>query len=602
MPTIGQIVVDLQAQNATFLIGVKECQASLRNLENSAKANQAAMEGMNRAMDIVGSAAMGFLGAFSVERLAGFVEAQIDVIDHSDRMAQALGAPVDIIEGLGSAAFVKAGIEADAFNGDLERMTKNIADLAIKGGSAEKMLEKFGINANQLHGLRVDEQFLAIAEAISKISNRSDAAAASVALFGRSGAELLPVFEGGAAAIERSVEDARSMGTALGEIDSKNVAQAAEQIREMEEAFKGLSNEIISDIAPVLAEFFKEAIKDIRFVKDQLSGHTAANDLAAESDDLYKGLDANYQQLQSLRHDAYKLFTKGQDVSSVIAPDAAASPEKQLADQRALQGVLQERAKLEEQMLEVHLKQHGASSALIKNNQAGLKVFQDATAAAGANADKLEAKIKGQAAAQKGAAKEAAKNDRELDAALGTLLEHSLTPEEKLGQTIGTLNAGLAAGKISWDQYAEAAKHAMDEAAKNAEEAARAQKEASGKAEHAAEEVDPALKYRRELAEYQDMLNQKLISKEDYDKLAAKAGGELSHSLRRSESMHTDDLNQKATSENWNSRLRIGDTNVKDETSKRQLEENKKQTFYQGEMYRFQRDQHDKAASGIVDF
>lgn len=85
--------------------------------------------------------------------------------------------------------FANAGKSAEDIGPVFGKMAKS-----LQGGSADETIRKLGINLDELKKKTPAEQFRALGTAINAVQDPSQKAAASMEIFGRSGAELLSLF------------------------------------------------------------------------------------------------------------------------------------------------------------------------------------------------------------------------------------------------------------------------------------------------------------------------------------------------------------------------------------------------------------------------
>ncbi len=85
--------------------------------------------------------------------------------------------------------FANAGKSAEDLGPVLGKMAKT-----LQGGSADDTIKKLGINLEELKRKTPAEQFRTLGAAINSVQNPSEKAAASMEVFGRSGAEMLALF------------------------------------------------------------------------------------------------------------------------------------------------------------------------------------------------------------------------------------------------------------------------------------------------------------------------------------------------------------------------------------------------------------------------
>ena len=97
-------------------------------------------------------------------------------------------------------AFKRAGISAEASGAMISKMQRNVADAALgKTGGAEKALSALGLDSKELAMMSSNQMLLTIGEALGKIGNDAQRASIAMTIFGKSGAQMLSVFNNPAA-------------------------------------------------------------------------------------------------------------------------------------------------------------------------------------------------------------------------------------------------------------------------------------------------------------------------------------------------------------------------------------------------------------------
>ena len=91
-------------------------------------------------------------------------------------------------------AFKNAGMSAEQVGPTINRMQKAMTGVNEEGQSTSQAFSFLHLQMEDLKKLSTVEQFQAISEAIQKIPTPAARAAAAMGIFGRSGAELLPLF------------------------------------------------------------------------------------------------------------------------------------------------------------------------------------------------------------------------------------------------------------------------------------------------------------------------------------------------------------------------------------------------------------------------
>jgi phage-related protein len=111
-----------------------------------------------------------------------------------------------------------------------------------------------GLNIQQLQTLSPEQQFLQMAQAISKVQDPSRQAALAMELFGRSGTQLLPMLQQGEAGIEALIAEARRLGIVMSEEDAKAAAEFTDAMNRLSSVFKGIATQVASVITPILTK------------------------------------------------------------------------------------------------------------------------------------------------------------------------------------------------------------------------------------------------------------------------------------------------------------------------------------------------------------
>lgn len=153
-------------------------------------------------------------------------------------------------------AFAARQVDVDqsALATSLKKMQVSLSQATTGGKAQIETLNALGLEIKQLRALDPDKQFEAIAEQISRIKDPADRTRAAVELFGRAGADLLPMFEKGAAGIREARDAAKEFGQSLTEADLEKFRQADDALDAMKESARGLSTALTLELIPDFVE------------------------------------------------------------------------------------------------------------------------------------------------------------------------------------------------------------------------------------------------------------------------------------------------------------------------------------------------------------
>ena len=174
---------------------------------------------------------------------------------HIVKEAATMGMGASQLQGLQRQLAV-VGIEAEQTAGLFAGMGKNVADAAGGHGRAAPAFKQLGIDAKSLLALPVDEQFKAIADAVSQLPPGAQQASAALHIFGGEGAKLLPILQKGGAGIQAFIDNAKKTGAVLSDSQLHAAAAAQKAWKESKVAimsvWDGLVNRATLIAAPII--------------------------------------------------------------------------------------------------------------------------------------------------------------------------------------------------------------------------------------------------------------------------------------------------------------------------------------------------------------
>lgn len=140
-----------------------------------------------------------------------------------DAMAKASARTGITAESLSELAYAAelSGSDLSTLENSIRRMQKNLAEAANGSSSAAETLTQLGLSIADLQGKSPDAQFKLIADRLSQIQSPALRAALAMKIFGKTGAQLLPLIQDGAAGIEALQKEARDLGLTMSSEDAK---------------------------------------------------------------------------------------------------------------------------------------------------------------------------------------------------------------------------------------------------------------------------------------------------------------------------------------------------------------------------------------------
>jgi hypothetical protein len=165
-------------------------------------------------------------------------------VEQLGNLADQLGVSFEFIQVLEESAN-RSGVSVDTLAGSMTRLQKTLAGADEESKSAQAALSRLGISIDELNGLSQEDQITLVGDRISSIEDPAKRTAAAVALFGKSGATLLPFFNN----LGPAADDIERLGGSLSEIDRGRIDDFGDGIDQLRIASSRLGDLLILPFA-----------------------------------------------------------------------------------------------------------------------------------------------------------------------------------------------------------------------------------------------------------------------------------------------------------------------------------------------------------------
>lgn len=252
---IGHLRASLSANHVAFESDLKKAREAV----------QKHASGMEKAMFTVGKqfdsviGKIGKLGTLAstvaVGGFAALVAKQIDAASSLEKFAQSTGVSVEFLSSLTLAAKL-ADTSLESIGKSIEKLSKNMKDAGEESGDAKEAFAMLGISIKNQDGTLkdADKIFMEIADKFSKLPDGAEKTALAMRMFGKSGAELIPVLNMGAAGIKEMQDRAEEMGLTISTETAKQAAYLKDQIDTLKLSGEGFARTIGLAIVPQINE------------------------------------------------------------------------------------------------------------------------------------------------------------------------------------------------------------------------------------------------------------------------------------------------------------------------------------------------------------
>lgn len=213
---------------------------------------------MSSALGSVKTFVAGLGVAFSVGAFVAFVKNAKDVVDATADMAQGLGTTVERLTSLQAVART-AGGNNELVSKSLVKMGRSVDEFAQGLPAASKAFSDLGVKLEDLNGKDVVEQFAIISQAFQRTEDPTKRLNASISIFGRGVAALLPTLNSvGEIGFGGMIEKARTLAQVIRDDDVTAIQSLNDKLDDAKTSLDVVGAAFVAGFAPG----FEKAIDD----------------------------------------------------------------------------------------------------------------------------------------------------------------------------------------------------------------------------------------------------------------------------------------------------------------------------------------------------
>lgn len=260
---LAKLVVKLEAQTAQYDENLKRAQKELRALRKSA-------DEASKSAGFLTGAVKGFIAAFTVDRILAVAKATIDWADNLNDLSERVGVSTENLSRLSYAAKL-SGSDLDSLKTGLVQLSKT----TISGSNAEA-LQALGVSAKDATGelKKPIDLFFDIADAFSNVEDGAAKTAAAMAIFGKSGADLINVLNLGRKGLQDFGKESDKVGYTLDKVAAEKAAELNDQLDRLSLRAQAAAHSLVGYFTPSLissidrisefADKLKDGVLDLR--------------------------------------------------------------------------------------------------------------------------------------------------------------------------------------------------------------------------------------------------------------------------------------------------------------------------------------------------
>lgn len=246
--------------------GVAEVVAAFRKIATEGKkAGHEAADGMHALREGVKEVSKELLAfasvGFAIEKTKELFKEVLEGAESLEKLHQKTGISTAAIQGYSQAAR-EAGVNVDVLNTSFTKFGKAV-DGALNGDAkSADAFSKLGISIKDLKDQSPDQVLALVSKKIAELPAGFEKAAISQQLFGKGGAELIPVLnEVSEQGLDHFIEKTKQLGTFLDDLTIHQMKAAGDAFKDIGEEVKGLATQFLVGLVPAAKQAADEMVR-----------------------------------------------------------------------------------------------------------------------------------------------------------------------------------------------------------------------------------------------------------------------------------------------------------------------------------------------------
>jgi TP901 family phage tail tape measure protein len=215
----------------------------------------------------LGTLATSILGAFSLHAATDFIKEQIEIGSKINDTAEKLGVGTDELQQFQYAAGL-VGVSAEGAGKALGFLNKNMGNAIDGNKESVETFKKLGIEIKDGQGnvRELGDVLPDLANSFADMGSQQERTAMAMKIFGKSGAELLPLLSKGSEELAEMKREFEELGGGMQSDFIDMADKAGDEIDRFKFAMQGLKSRIAVEVLPTVIDFAKQLQKGVVWI------------------------------------------------------------------------------------------------------------------------------------------------------------------------------------------------------------------------------------------------------------------------------------------------------------------------------------------------
>jgi TP901 family phage tail tape measure protein len=206
-----------------------------------------------------------------VKLFTNAIQSTLELGQHIKELSQSTGVSTDALQTMGYAAEL-SGVSTDSMAHAMGRLARNMYQAQLGSKQSAQAFARIGVSVTDAHGKLkpVDTVMSDISDKFAKMPDGAEKTAIAITLFGRAGAELIPLLDRGGKSLEEMAKEAYDLGIVLDEEAVGKLEEANKSVKRISLALQGFKNQAVIALLPYLQRASEYMLKWLRDNKAEI--------------------------------------------------------------------------------------------------------------------------------------------------------------------------------------------------------------------------------------------------------------------------------------------------------------------------------------------
>ena len=265
----NKIEIIIDGDNIKAVNAISGVETKLKGLDSQSKKSGSVMDSVFGSL----SSKIAFGVGAAVAGIGVMIKSAVDLGDEINDLSKKSGMSAENLSTMKYAAEL-SGSSFEQLGSLVIKLNKNIYEAGSGNKELAKTFNQLGVPIKDAQGnfIQIDQALYALADRFKLMPDGAQKSALAIQIFGKAGADMIPMLNEGSAGLIKMQEEARKLGLEISQKTAAQMDEFKDKLTKIEGSFKGLAISLVTNFGPAVTSIlssFADGL-DVVFGKTQL--------------------------------------------------------------------------------------------------------------------------------------------------------------------------------------------------------------------------------------------------------------------------------------------------------------------------------------------